>query len=355
METNPSGDKGNVVSSGPLGGISRRTSVRRALRTASGGFLAALATSCTAGTPSILNPEGTGAKRIAGLWWLMLWISTAVFVVVLVLIAVAVVRRRRRGTEIDASEPRWGEPFVVIVGVFIPIVILTSVFVVSVRDMNAIERGDPHLTIDVIGHTWWWEARYPNGAVTANEIHVPTGEPVRVAVSTVDVIHSFWVPQLAQKIDMIPGRTNSIILTAERPGRYRGQCAEFCGLQHANMAFYVIAQPASAFDAWMAHEASPAVAPTAGEAASGMQLLLSSNCAGCHTISGTPAEGSLGPDLTHVASRRTIAAGTLTNTPENLAAWIRDPQAFKPGAVMPPSPLTPAEVREVVAYLETLT
>jgi cytochrome c oxidase subunit 2 len=310
-------------------------------------------TACSGGSPSILNPQGESAKRVAGLWWLMLWISTAVFVVVVVLMAVAIVRRRRRGVEIDASEPRWGEPFVVIAGVVIPVLILTGVFVISVRDMNAIAGGDPQLTVQVIGHVWWWEVRYPNGAVTANEIHIPTGEPVRFEVSSEDVIHSFWVPQLAPKIDMIPGRTNSIVVTATRSGRYRGQCAEFCGLQHANMAFFVVAQPPDDFAAWLANQARPAVTPTGAEAA-GEDLFVSSSCSGCHTIRGTDANATLGPDLTHLASRDTLAAGTLENTPENLEAWITDPQAFKPGAVMPPSPLSADQVRRIVAYLETL-
>jgi cytochrome c oxidase subunit II len=331
--------------------VARRRRAARLLATA---LLAALATSCAGGSPSILNPEGASERRVTGLWWLMFWIAAVVFAVVVALMAVAIVRRRRRGVEVDVSQPRWGEPFVVVAGVFIPIVILTTVFAISLHDLNAISNGDPQLTIHVIGHMWWWEARYPNGAVTANEIHVPTGEPVRVELTTDDVIHSFWVPQLAPKIDMIPGRVNSLLLTAERPGRYRGQCAEFCGLQHSHMAFYVVAQSPSEFAAWMAHEAEPASTPT-GEGAAGFDLFLGSNCSGCHTISGTPADAKLGPDLTHVGSRATIAAGTLENTFSNMAAWIRDPQAFKPGTVMPPSPLTPDQIRQVVAYLEQLT
>jgi cytochrome c oxidase subunit 2 len=347
------GKKPSALTGLPRGGTSRAARRRRAGAVLVA-VLALLASSCTAGSHSILSPEGSSAKRVTGLWWLMFWISAVVFAVVVALIAIAILRRRRRGVEIDVAQPRWGEPFVVVAGVFVPIVILTSVFAISLHDLNAIASGDPRLTIHVIGHMWWWEVRYPNGAVGANEIHIPTGEPVRVDLTTADVIHSFWVPQLAPKLDMIPGRVNSLLITAERSGRYRGQCAEFCGLQHAHMAFYVVAQPPGEFASWMAHEVEPAPTPT-GEAAAGLNLFLGSNCSGCHTISGTSADATLGPDLTHVASRETIAAGTLTNTFSNMAAWIRDPQAFKPGAVMPPSPLTASEVRQVVAYLESLS
>jgi cytochrome c oxidase subunit II len=303
----------------------------------------------------VLSPEGESARRIDGLWWLMFWISGVVFAAVAGLMAVAIVRRRRRGPEVDASEPRWGDPFVVIAGVIVPAVILTSVLVVSARDMVAITKaGDAQLTIEVIGHMWWWEVRYPGGVETANEIHVPVGETVRFEVSSVDVIHSFWVPELAPKIDMIPGRTNVLDVRAERPGTYRGQCAEFCGLQHANMALFVVAEARAEFDAWLRNEALPAPVPGPG-ATAGLGILLDSSCVGCHTIRGTEASGTLGPDLTHVAARQTLAAGTIANTHENLAAWISHPQSIKPGAVMPPTELSPQELSAVVEYLEGLT
>ena len=311
----------------------------------------ALATSaCALGGPSVLDAHGASEKRVEGLWWLLFAISAVVLAVVLGLMTAAIIRRRRRGTDVDRSEPRWGEPFVVLAGVIIPVLILTAVFVVSVRDMNAIAGGDPQLTVQVIGHMWWWEARYPNGAITANEIHIPAGEPVRIEVTTADVIHSFWVPQLAPKIDMIPGKTNSIVLVADSPGRYRGQCAEFCGLQHAHMAFFVVADPPDVFQRWMAHQEAPAAAPT-GSAADGLAVFLAQTCDGCHTIRGTPASAALAPDLTHLADRETIAAGTLRLTRGNLAHWIRDPQAVKPGVIMPPTQLTRSQLQSLVDYL----
>jgi cytochrome c oxidase subunit 2 len=317
--------------------------------------IALVTSSCSSDAPSVLSPSGESAQRIDRLWWVMLWISVAVFAVVAGLMTTAIVRRRRRGLEVDPIEPRWGDPFVVIAGVVVPAVILTSVLVVSVRDMVAItDAGDADMTIEVVGHMWWWDVRYPDEAVTANEIHIPVGETVRFEVTSVDVIHSFWVPELAPKIDMIPGRTNVLHVRAERPGTYRGQCAEFCGLQHANMAFFVVAQPAAEFERWLQNEARPAATP-GPEAAPGLEVFLRSACVGCHTIRGTEASGTLGPDLTHLASRATLAAGTIENTRRDLAAWISDPQSIKPGAVMPPTELTSEELSAVLDYLESLT
>jgi cytochrome c oxidase subunit II len=301
----------------------------------------------------VLSPEGESARRIDDLWWLMLWISVGVLVVVLGLMAAAILRRGRRGLEIEREAPRWGDPFIVVAGVLLPALVLTAVFVVSVRDMNAISGDDDAtLTIDVIGHVWWWEVRYPGGAVTANEIHIPTGETVRFRLTTDDVIHSFWVPQLAPKIDMIPGRTNVLDVDADRPGTYRGQCAEFCGLQHARMAFYVVAEPRDDFDAWLQNETRTAASV---ETESGREVFLRSSCVGCHTIRGTDATGTLGPDLTHLASRETLAAATIPNTRANLADFVADPQAIKPGAVMPPTELTADEMDALLDFLESLT
>jgi len=308
---------------------------------------------CSSDSPSVLSPEGVSARRIDRLWWLMLWISLAVLTVVLGLMVVAIVRRGRRGVEVDHATPSWGDPFVVIAGVAVPALILIGVFVVSLRDMNAIaEQGDATLTIDVIGHVWWWEVRYPGGAVTANEIHIPTGETVRLRLTSDDVIHSFWVPELAPKIDMIDGRTNVLDVRTDVPGTYRGQCAEFCGLQHANMAFLVIAEPRDEFDAWWQNEVQPADSDT--ETASGLDVFLTSSCVGCHTIRGTDATGTLGPDLTHMASRLTLAAGTIPNTRAQLARWIVDPQSIKPGNVMPPTQLSDEDLDKLLDYLETL-
>jgi cytochrome c oxidase subunit II len=309
-------------------------------------------TGCSSSATSVLRPSGPRARTIEWLWWLMLWISVVVFLVVLGFMVVAIARRRRPGGGSD--EPRWGSPFIAIAGVVVPAIVLGATSVVSLRELVLMNEQTPVMTIRVIGHMWWWEAQYPNGAVTANEIHMPTGEPVRFELSTADVIHSFWVPQLAQKQDMVPGLHNSLTLEADAPGRYRGQCAEFCGLQHAHMAFFVVAQPPAEFTAWMQQEAANAPPPTTAETRAGESIFVNGSCGSCHTIRGTAADGTVGPDLTHVASRDTIAAGTLQNTPDNLARWVTAPQSIKPGVVMPPTQLSSVELRSLIAYLETL-
>lgn len=304
----------------------------------------------------MLTPGGEAGRRVEGLWWLLLWVSTAVFVVVLVLMVVAVVRGRNAGDRaIPAeSEPRWGSRFIITAGVVLPVVILTSVFVVSLADVRAL-ADDPEediLTITVTGHVWWWEAEYPNGAITANEIHIPVGEPIRFALESADVIHSFWVPALGPKRDMLPGNTNTLRLIADEPGRYRGQCAEFCGLQHARMGLFVIADPD--FDQWVAHMAEPAADPADPAAVEGRDRFLEGSCAGCHTIRGTDAAARVGPDLTHLASRQTIGAASWDNTHDHLTQFVTDAQSMKPGAVMPPAELTSGQIANVVTYLETL-
>jgi cytochrome c oxidase subunit II len=330
-----------------------RAARRRARRCA---VLAAFLTAACDGAPSALDPRGPGAARIAGLWWLMLVISIVVFVVVLVLMAMGL---RRAGSA--AADPRravrWGEPLIVLGGVVIPAVVLTAVFVVSLRDMSALSspQGSGALEISVTGHDWWWEVAYDRpGAVTANEIHIPVGEPVQLELTTDDVIHSFWVPQLQAKTDMVPGRVNRMWIEADEPGRYRGQCAEFCGLQHANMIFYVIAQPRADFETWLEGEARPAVEPGQSSAIQGRDVFLRSTCAGCHAVRGTSARARVGPDLTHLATRETIASGVLDNSRINLARFITDPQEVKPGAIMPPTELSSQELSALLDYLEGL-
>jgi cytochrome c oxidase subunit 2 len=244
-------------------------------------------------------------------------------------------------------------------GMVAPVVVLAVLFAFVIRVMPAVSApapGSTRLTVEVIGHQWYWEVRYPGtDAVTANEIHIPAGTPVRIVARTADVIHSFWVPRLNRKIDMIPGRSNSIELDVPRVGTYRGQCSEFCGLGHAEMAFEVIVQPPNAFQAWLDHEAQPAKSAAGGAALTGAQEFQSASCADCHTIRGTPADGRVGPDLTHVGSRRTLAALTIPNTPGDLMQWITNPQGWKPGSRMPGFASLPlAARRALVAYLESL-
>ncbi|MDQ3986338.1 MAG: cytochrome c oxidase subunit II [Actinomycetota bacterium] len=311
---------------------------------------------CAEGAPSTLDPAGPGARRVESLWWPMLWISVAVFAVVAVMMVFAVVRGRGRDYRLDKSHVRWGDPFIAVAGVFIPALILGAVFFLSLEELNGLTRDgrDANLTIEVVGRNWWWEARYPNGAVTANEIHIPAGEPVRLELESADVIHSFWVPRLQVKTDHIPGTTNETWIEAERPGRFRGQCAEFCGLQHANMAFYVIAESPGDFVEWVEREAASATEDFSPTARAGEGIFMNAACVGCHTVRGTEADGELGPDLTHLAARDTIAAGTMSNTPENLELMITDPQEAKPGITMPPSEFDPAELKALVAYLTEL-
>src|SRR6185437_2047972 len=232
-------------------------------------------------------------------------------------------------------------------GVAFPILLIAALFVVAdifiIQTTQAPAADATKLTIRVIGHQWWWEARYPGTtAVTANEIHIPVRTPVRVEVSTADVIHSFWVPRLNRTIDTIPGKQNAIELYADAVGRYRGQCDEFCGLQHAHMAFYVYADPPAVFRRWLANQAKPARAPAGALAARGRADFVSGPCSSCHAIRGTSASGDTGPDLTHFGSRTSIGALTAANTPSNLARWIDHAQDLKPGNQMPDFEIPPA-------------
>jgi cytochrome c oxidase subunit 2 len=211
------------------------------------------------------------------------------------------------------------------------------------------------ITVQVTGHQWWWEISYPNdGVVTANEIHIPVGKAVEIELTSDDVIHSFWVPNLTSKRDLIPGQTNTLWFQADSAGIYRGECAEFCGTEHALMAFLVIAQPLDEYGAWLHNQQASSVQPADSLIEQGQQAFLGSACVYCHTINGTAASGKVGPDLTHLASRQTLAAGTLDNTTGNLAGWILNPQALKPGNHMPATRLDSDDLQALLAYLESL-
>jgi cytochrome c oxidase subunit 2 len=247
-------------------------------------------------------------------------------------------------------------------GIVFPAIVLTALFVASLAAMGSTfpRPGDrAGLTVEVTGRQWWWEVRYLDSlsrpiVVSANEIHIPAGERVRVRLRAGDVIHSFWVPGLQGKTDMIPGRTNVTWLEADSPGVWRGQCAEFCGMQHAKMALVVVAEPPEEFRRWLARERLPAAEPADSALAAGRDAFLASGCVLCHTVRGTPALASVGPDLTHVASRRTLAAGELPNTTGNLYGWIAHPQALKPGSHMPAVEMTSAELHAIARYLGSL-
>lgn len=310
-----------------------------------------------AGIQSALEPAGPAAARIATLWWLML-AATLIPAIGVIALALYAVRRARSGR--GAGLGVRDDVFVLTGGAAIPLVILVALLLANVRTGARVARppGPPELTIDVTGHQYWWEVRYPeHDVVTANEIRLPVGVPVRVRVGASDVIHSFWVPRLHGKLDMIPGRTNVTWLQASEPGVFRGQCAEFCGLQHALMAFLVVAEPPERFAAWLAARRRGPAPVEEPAAVRGREVFVEAACAHCHAVRGmpTPARtGSPGPDLTDLAARRTLAAATVPNDPGTLAAWILDPHRIKPGARMPPTPLSAADLDALLAYLGTL-
>lgn len=337
----------------------RRT--RRSLGFISVTLLTGLAVS-GCGKQSILSPRSPQTHDIRTLWWWMLGVAGLVFFGALAMLVLAWFKRDTPGLPfIGRREPAF-QGLVLVFGIGIPLAVLIALFGVS--DVYLVRQTAPPpprqtaLTIDVIGHQWWWEVRYSDpahpGAVTANELHIPLDTRVNVVATTADVIHSFWVPQLARKIDMVPGRFNRVLLYASRPGRYRGQCAEFCGLQHAHMALYVVAQPRASFDAWLSDMAAPAPAPAGGTARVGERLFMADQCASCHEIRGTDAQGLVGPDLTHLATRRTLAGAEIRNTPANLVRWIQTPQSIKPGDRMPDLGLSRRDVAAIAAYLEGL-
>jgi cytochrome c oxidase subunit 2 len=241
------------------------------------------------------------------------------------------------------------------------LILLLFIFVdvSTARTMSRV-GGEKPLRIDVVGHQWWWSVKYPDTAnpqniiETANEIHVPVGRAVFIKMTSDDVIHSFWAPNLDGKKDLIPGHETRTWFRADSAGVYRGQCAEFCGHEHAKMAFFIVAEPRAQFEQWFQSQKSEASTPGDSLAREGQRIFLSGSCAMCHAISGTSAGSHFGPDLTHLASRRTIAAGALPNNEGNLAAWILDPQSIKPGTKMPASQLDPKSLRALVAYLRTL-
>jgi cytochrome c oxidase subunit II len=319
--------------------------------------VAALLSGCGAQSP--LDPQGEPARKIETLWWWMLAAAAVVFLGALFLLALAWWRRDTEGLPLLGKNERASTGLVIAFGIVIPLVALSVLFAVAnlsvASDTDAPGRGTTKLTIEVTGHQWFWEVRYPGtGAVTANEIHIPARTRVNVVVRSEDVIHSFWVPQLNRKVDALPGHPNRLLLYADEPGRYRGDCAELCGAQHSRMGLAVYADPPDQFRRWLAEQAQPTRAPASSGARMGERVFLDSQCADCHTVRGTPARGDIGPDLTHLQTRDTIAALTLPNTRARLSSWVRDPQAFKPGNRMPVLDLSAAQHRALIDYLEGL-
>lgn len=304
---------------------------------------------------SALDPQSREAAGLHDLIWLFFIVCGVVWVVVMAALAAALLKRRSVSNRARAEHRATVAVGVAVVATMAIVLGLTIASFLTTRSF-ATSDGDA-LVVRLRGYQWWWEVSYPAAGadvVTANEIHVPIGRQVRIELSAADVVHSFWIPQLGGKQDLIPGRGNTISFTVERPGVYRGQCAEFCGLQHARMAMLVIAEPPAAFDAWLRAQAAPAPNPASDEVLSGAEIFQSKACSVCHAVRGTPAAARIGPDLTHVASRRTIGAGALETTRGAFAAWIADPQTIKPGANMPAVTLTAEELRAVSAYMASL-
>ena len=307
---------------------------------------------CNSRSPNMLHTAGSESKSLAGLWWLMFAMGAAVYAIVAGFIIWAVLRGRRDRGEGPVSDDSW----IVWGGVGVPVVILAVLAVATVHVTSDLRKPSPNaLNLEVVAKDWWWAVTYTDDHVTtANEIHLPAGQPVAIGLDSDNVIHSFWVPQLAGKLDVIPGQHNVLRFTPEKVGTYRGECAEFCGIEHARMGFLVIVQTPKDFATWVAHEQQTPLPPDSEAAAEGEQVFMRLPCAGCHTIRGTQANGIVAPDLTNFGSRQTFGGDTVPNTPDNLKAWIRDAQMYKPGALMPPLDLSPTDLNNVVTYLEGL-
>ena len=293
----------------------------------------------------ILSAAGPAARPTLWLDWVFGAICVAVCIIVAGLLLGGMMRRRKATGVMREDQGLYWMLF----GTGLSVVVLTGMAIYALVALNGVSvPRNVGLQIAVTGYDWWWRADYGD-FVTANEIHIPTGVPVVIALNSADVIHAFWVPQLAGKTEMIPGQPTRQWIQADAAGVYRGQCTQFCGLQHAHMAFEIVAQSPADYAAWRAAQAQPATSTgLPGEA------LFVDRCGGCHTVRGTQASGTHGPDLTHLMSRRQIAAGLLPMTPDNLMAWVEHPQALKPGAEMPDTVLTPTERADLSAYLQTL-
>jgi cytochrome c oxidase subunit 2 len=313
-----------------------------------------------------LRPAGVQADHIGSLWNLTLGLCTLVFIAVLAACLFAVWRAPRAGADtapdlssLAGPERRTWRIIKWATGAAtVGLLVLLAGDVFTSRALARLPLQDA-VNIELVGHQWWWEAHYRDADPsrefsTANELHIPVGRPVIVTLRSSDVIHSLWIPNLQGKKDLIPGRTATLRLRADRAGIYRGQCAEFCGLEHAMMALLVEAEPNERYEAWAQQQRQPAAAPGDPVAARGHDVFLARSCVMCHTIAGTTANAKLGPDLTHLASRRTIAAGMFPNNRGHLGGWIADPQSLKPGVNMPANALPPDELQALLAYLETL-
>lgn len=313
------------------------------------------------GNESALSPMGPQAGRIGSLSLYMFVVAGVIWTLVVIAVLYSAWRgsRRQAADRSDETNERLKRPVITAVVVTVVILAATLVYDVTTGEALATLPRSRALRIQIIGHQWWWEARYAdpvpgNQVTTANEIHIPVGEPVQIIGQSADVIHSIWAPNLMGKKDVIPGHVTATWFQADSPGIYRGQCAEFCGHQHAKMTLLILAEPRAQFEAWYKSQLQPAAPPSDSISREGQQVFMTKGCPLCHTVGGTQALGRIGPPLTHSASNYTLAAGALKNTRGNLAGWIVDPQGIKPGVKMPPNDLSGSELQALLSYLGSL-
>lgn len=317
-----------------------------------------LLSGCSLTDLRVLNPGGYIAGKETSLFWIVLAMSAVVFLIVDGGLVVILIRNHERKG--DGAPPRqiYDNRLIEAIWTGIPVVIVVALFVMTVVTMRAVAAPAPSpndVNVSVVGHQWWWEFDYPGlGIKTANEMHIPVGAKVQISLTSVDVIHSFWVPELAGKTDVIPGQNNTMWLTSDKVGTYVGQCAEFCGAEHARMYFRVIVQSQADYAAWVANMQKPPAPPTDPVAIQGKQLVTQGVCQGCHTIDGTNMKGTIGPNLTHLFSRDTFAGGSYPLTQENMIIWLQDSGSMKPGNDMQNVHVPDQDLQAILAYLSTL-
>ncbi len=350
------GEASLVIEGDEVGGrrIRGRLKLRTLLVIATWVIMLALAgVAAAASRPNVFDPTGSAAHDIKTLTLEVFAILSVVLLTVWVLLAYVIIRGRRR-PESEATQTA-GNMRIEIVWTIIPAIILAVLFFLTVRTTEQLAFGDPSVRFSVVAHQWWWEFDFgPQGFKTANEVYVPNDHTLYADLTSADVIHSFWVPQMAGKVQTIPGRVNHIAFTPLVTGTYLGECSDFCGMEHARMRFLMKVVTPAEYAAWVQRQKQPAATPTGAEAVAGGDLMPTIACGGCHTVRGTTMRGTFGPDLTHFGSRSGIGANTLVNTPEDLLKWLQDPQAVKPGCKMPQIALPLRQQQELVAYLEEL-
>jgi cytochrome c oxidase subunit 2 len=332
-----------------------------------GSLLLVLPLACCAGNPSALDPAGPGAGAIARLTWLFVVVCGVIYALVMLAFALALQQARRRQAApllpaVPPGHDRFRNAAIAVAAGLSALVLSAFVGATWATDRSLIGLEiKPAVDVTVTAHQWWWEIRYEDSSpartfTTANELHLPVGQPARIRLVSPDVIHSLWVPNIMGKQDVIPGRVNTIWLTASRNGEWHGRCAEFCGIQHAHMELLVVAEPPAWFDGWRDAQVAPAAQPATDAERHGQQVFVEGDCVICHVVRGSPATGTSGtaPDLTHLKSRRFIAAGTLPNNKGYLGGWIADAQAHKPGVRMPVNLMSSDDFQDLLAWLETL-